>query len=118
MFLAFNAIALPLVFGTEGYEMMKTMISVVALAVHIGLMLSAIRSAGWVSFYDQKLSLFEDLDAEDQDMKSRVLVFSSREFKAKQQERFTSRKIFAPIGLMFVLMWLEESLVRCLSAVF
>jgi len=118
IFMAFNAVALPLMFGTEGYELMKMIFSFAALAVHTGLMLSAIRSASWVNFYDQKLALLEELDRENEQRKSRVLVFSSREFKSKQQERFTSRRVFAPIGLVFVLLWLEESIVRCFGIIF
>ena len=115
MFLVFNTVAIPLVSGAGQSEAAKVAISFIASGIHIALMLSAFRSASWVGFYDLKLTQMEQLDSEDKEQKCRVPVFSSREFKARQSSRFASRRIFAPLGVMFVIFWIEEAVRRLLD---
>lgn len=118
MFLVFNTVAIPLVFGTGQSELVKISVSMTAAGIHTALMLSALRSASWVAFYDLKLTKLELLDAEDETQKTRVSVFSSREFALRQSDRFASRRIFAPVGVMFVIVWVEETIRRLLVLIF
>lgn len=115
MFLVFNTVAIPLVFATGQSEAAKTAISVVAGGIHVALILSAFRSASWISFYDFKLVQMEQLDSEIDAQKIRVSIFSSREFEARQRSRLATRRIFTPVGVIFVVFWVEEAVRRLLT---
>jgi len=109
MFLLFNTVALPLVFGSGQAEIMKAAISAIGTLVHILLLNAVIRANGWIEFLDAKLTQLEQLDQDDQNG-ARVFVFSDPSFAEKRNGLLASRKLFMFIGLGTTILWIEKTI--------
>ena len=102
MFLLFNTVALPLVFGSGQTEIVKFVISGVGVLIHILLLNAVMRANDWIAFFDEKLFQFEQLDQDDQNS-TRVFVFSDPRFSKKRSSLFASRRLFA-----LIVIWTRE----------
>lgn len=109
MFLLFNTVALPLVFGTGQPEVVKFVTSLVGVLIHL-LLLNAVRRAnGWIIFLDKKLIHLEQLDQDDPNG-ARIFVFSDPDFAAMRNRWFASRRIFALISTALVVIWIHRTI--------
>src|SRR3989344_8411660 len=104
MFLLFNTVALPLVFGSGQTEIVKFVISGVGVLIHILLLNAVMRANDWIAFFDEKLFQFEQLDQDDQNS-TRVFVFSDPRFSKKRSSLFASRRLFA-----LIVIWTREAI--------
>ena len=102
MFLLFNTVALPLVFGSGQTEIVKFVISGVGILTHLLLLNAVMRANDWIAFFDEKLFQFEQLDQDDQNS-TRVFVFSDPRFSKKRSSLFASRRLFA-----LIVIWTRE----------
>src|SRR6266404_2734767 len=75
MFLVFNTIALPLIFGVAQPNQVKLIICVVGLGIHMVILQATLRADGWLSYLDSRLAELEQLDGENTNS-IRVKVFS------------------------------------------
>lgn len=111
MFLVFNTIAIPLVLGTGQPEGVKFALSFVGSIGHFALFVAAIRGDGWINHWDGKLAELERLDQEEENASgTRVQVFDNPDFEPRRKRGITSRKVFGPIGIAFLLFWLGQSI--------
>ncbi|OGC86998.1 hypothetical protein A3D70_02050 [Candidatus Adlerbacteria bacterium RIFCSPHIGHO2_02_FULL_54_18] len=109
MYLVFNTIALPLVFGTDAEETAKFVISATGLTVHTLLPIAIWRGERWVRFFCQRMADLEQLDQEEGSQSGpRVQTFGHPDFEALRGSRTASRKLFAPIAIALELAWLAE----------
>ncbi len=111
MFLVFNTIALPLVFGivqTTQPELVRFVISLVGACMHLVLLNATLRADNWIKYLDDRMTELEQLDREDQNG-VRVFVFSHQDFTTMRHSWFASRRLFGIIGLAVAVTWLEES---------
>jgi hypothetical protein len=111
MFLVFNTIALPLVFGvvqTKQPELVRFVISVVGSCMHVVLLNATLRADNWIKYLDQQLVALERLDQEDPNG-VRVLPFSNPDFGEIRHSWFASRRLFGVIGLAVATLWIEEA---------
>lgn len=82
MFVTFNAIALPVAFGTNQPAPVQLLISLVGFVMHIGLYLAGRRTIGWLEYWNEKLAALEELDQEGESTEgARVAVFSQHDFE-------------------------------------
>ncbi len=109
MFLVFNTVVLPIVFGTDQSEAVKLVISIVGVASHVLLLNAVLRANGWTNLIDRTLVQLENLDKESEDG-VRVSFFSSADFQKARKSWFASRLVFGTIGIAVIVLWIEESI--------
>ncbi len=109
MFLLFNTVALPVVFGSGQAEIVKFVISVIGALVHALLLNAVMRASGWIKLLDGKLFLLEQLDQDDQNS-IRVFIFSDPQFSEKRSSLLASRIIFSIIGIGTTVLWIWETI--------
>ena len=107
MFLLFNTVALPLVFGSGQTEIVKFVISGVGILTHLLLLNAVMRANSWIKFLDGKLFQLEQLDQDDQNG-ARVFIFSDPQFSEKRNSLVASRVIFSIIGIGAIVLWIRE----------
>jgi hypothetical protein len=78
-FLAFNALALPIVFGTQQSDSVKLAISIVGFFTHTGLISAVLRSTSLLRYWDVSLARLEALDA-DSEQSTRIQIFNDSTF--------------------------------------
>jgi hypothetical protein len=106
-FLAFNAIAIPLVFGGQQMEGAKSLISAVGFLLHVGLTSAVVRSTELLKYWDESLRKLEQID-EDLESASRVPVFSGADFR-RHQEWVRLQIYILPFG-SGILLWFYATL--------
>jgi hypothetical protein len=116
MFLVFNTVALPLVFGTGQNDIVKLFVSTVGVGMHVLLLMATGRAEMWISYIDTRLSALERLDWDNVNA-VRVRVFSHVDFEAKRAGAFASRKIFGSLGATVMIVWLWQAIHFALIAV-
>ena len=109
MFLVFNTVALPLVFGTTQTEGVQFLISVVAVVIHGILLIATTRADRWIDYLDSRMSELEGLDLEDQSG-IRVAVFNRPEFRTMRHGLFASRRVFGLVGVLIAILWMWQSI--------
>jgi len=109
MFLVFNTVALPLIFGTVQPEQVKLIICVVGLGIHMVILQATLRADGWIQFLDARMINLEQLDDEDPSG-VRVKVFSHPDFAGKRYSWLASRKAFGFFGLAVSAVWVWQSI--------
>lgn len=109
MFLVFNTVALPIVFGTGQNPNVKFLVSLVAVGMHVLMLMATYRAELWIQFIDNRLSTLEKQDW-DSDQGVRVRVFSHTRFEEQRNSAFASRKIFGWLGLAVMLLWVWQAL--------
>jgi hypothetical protein len=110
MFLVFNTIAIPLVMGTGQSAGVKFALSFIGLIGHFAIFVAAVRGDGWIDHWDGKMAELERLDQEEGNvLGSRVRIFDNMDFETRRRRGVTSRRIFGPIGIAFMLFWLGQS---------
>ncbi len=114
MFLVFNTIALPLVFGivqTTQPELLRFVISVVGAWMHVVLLNSTLRADNWIKYLDERMVELEQLDHEDQNLNGvRVHPFSHQDFATIRHSWSASRRLFGIVGLAIAGLWIEEAI--------
>ena len=110
MLLVFNTIAIPIILGTEASTAMKLALSGMGFVGHFALFVAAVRSNGWIRYWDRRMAELERLDQEEGNASgTRVRVFDPPEFNSRRRRGITSRRVLAPIGIFFLLLWLFAS---------
>jgi hypothetical protein len=109
MFLVFNTVALPLVFGTAQSETVKLIISVVAVGIHAILFIATKRADNWIDYMDARMAELERLDAETE-TEIRVFVFNRPQFGSMRNNPLASRKVFGFFGLLLAATWIWQSI--------
>jgi hypothetical protein len=105
-FLVFNAIAIPIVFGSAQQEIVKFIIALVGFFAHVGFSLAAWYLTRLLWLWDQALRNLEQLD-QGTDAAPRVAVFSHPDF-ARHQERRPLIAFLFPFGAG-VALWFAAS---------
>jgi len=108
MCLVFNTMVLPVVIGTDQPEVIKFVISFVGILIHLLLLNAVLRANGWIKLLDRTLIQLELLDRESEEG-ARVSFFSSPDFEETRNSRFSSRIIFGLIGIVVIIVWIEET---------
>ena len=107
MLLGFNAIAIPIIFGATQSGQAKLVVSIVGFAVHLILIVSAIRASGWIDYWDERITDLEKLDSEEGNPNGiRVQVFSREEFSFLKARGRVLNKVFIIAGFIFMLFWI------------
>lgn len=109
MFLVFNTVALPLVFGTTQLDQVKLFVSAVGLGMHGVILQATLRADNWIKFLDERMVELEGFDQEDPNA-VRVKVFSHVDFAGKRHSMFASRRIFGLFGLLVSAIWIWETI--------
>ncbi|RJQ36705.1 hypothetical protein C4552_02315 [Candidatus Parcubacteria bacterium] len=109
MFLVFNTVALPIVFGTGQPEWVKFVISLVGLFVHLLILSATGRANNWIAFFDARLAALEEIDQDGSDS-ARVKIFSDPEFEERRSRALASRRLFSGIGIFVALVWLVRAI--------
>jgi hypothetical protein len=109
MFLVFNTVAFPLVFGTTQPEEVKFFISVVGLCIHAIILQATLRADIWIKFLDARMIELEGLDPDDASG-IRIQVFSHPDFTVKRHSRFASRRSFGIVGLIVATIWVWQTI--------
>ncbi len=107
MFLVFNTVALPLVFGTTQTEGVKFLISMVGMFIHGILLQATLRADNWIKYLDARMIELEALDADDANA-VRVKVFSHPDFATKRHSWLASRRFFGFFGLFVTSVWVWQ----------
>lgn len=108
MFLVFNMIAFPLVFGEGQLDRVKLIISIVGASGHLFLLQATLRADGWIKFLDARMRELERLDEGDPNS-SRVPVFNHRTFSSIRGSWFASRRAFAIGGIIVGGIWVWQT---------
>lgn len=115
IFLVFNTVALPVVLGTGQPTAVKFALSAVGLAIHLVLLVAALRGNAWLTYWDERMAELERVDQEQETMDApRVPVFSDTGFREKRHSRVASRWFFGPFGIIALIFWLEEVVRYCI----
>lgn len=109
MFLVFNTVALPLIFGTTQPDQVKMFVSLVGLGMHVVILQATLRADSWIKYLDERLVEFEQLDGEDPNS-VRVKVFSHPDFDEKRHSWLASRRIFGIFGLLISAIWIWQTI--------
>lgn len=107
MFIVFNTVALPLVFGTGQSSAVKFLIAMVAVGMHVLMLGATYRAELWIKHIDSRLASLEKLDWADQ-QGVRVRVFAHVEFGEQRNSTFASRKVFGWLGVSIMILWLWQ----------
>lgn len=108
MFLAFNIIAVPLVFGSGQTEVSRLVISVVGFIMHLVILGATWRASDWIAYFDGRLAKLEELDRDSADG-MRVMIFTDSDFLRKRASPFASRWLFRVVGVGLAFFWLWQS---------
>lgn len=108
MFLVFNTVALPLVFGTSQSPGVKSLISIVAVGVHIFLLAATLRADRWIDYMDEQMIALESLDSNEANG-IRVFVFNRPAFATMRNSPLASRRIFGFFGILLGGVWIWQS---------
>lgn len=111
MFLAFNIIAVPLVFGMGQTELAKVVISSIGFAMHVVILGATRRASTWIAYFDRRLAKLEELDQESADG-MRVMVFTDSGFLRRRASPVASRWLFGVVGIFLAVGWLVLSLAQ------
>lgn len=109
MFLVFNTVALPLVFGINSPDQVKMFISFVGFGMHGVILQSTLRADSWIKYLDARMIELEQLDQKGAHS-IRVLVFSHADFARKRHSWVASRRTFGLFGLAISVIWVLQSL--------
>lgn len=107
MFIVFNTVAIPLVYGTGQSSAVKFLIAMVAVGMHVLMLGATYRAEMWIKHIDSRLASLEKLDWADQ-QGVRVRVFAHVEFGEQRNSAFASRKIFGLLGTGIMVLWLGQ----------
>ena len=106
LFLAFNAIAIPIVLTTSQSSDAKSLLSLVGILIHYAVLLGAIRANDWMDYLDGKLAELEELDADSEIDRVRILIFSDPDFGHKRQSKWSTRFSFIPLAILAISFWI------------
>lgn len=110
MFLVFNTVALPIVFGTAQPEQVKFLISAVGLGIHVIILQATLRADNWIKYLDERMIELERLDPEKENANNpRVRVFSHPDFDTKRNSWLASRRSFGLAGLIIAGIWIWQT---------
>jgi hypothetical protein len=109
MYLAFNAIGLPLIFNPTLNTSAKFVLSIVGMTITSCLPYTILRGQMWMKFFNNKLAELERLDSEGE-RSPRIKVFSDPQFEAITTRRISSRKLFIPLCILLTGIWIEEAI--------
>lgn len=111
MFLIFNTISLPIGFSLDGRITLSSMqhcvLGVIAIIFHVVMLNGTDRANRWIKFFDSRMADLECLDGEG-DRATRVRVASHHDFQKIRNKRLASRKTFAFLCSMIVLLWILD----------
>src|SRR5580692_1912246 len=105
MYLVFNTVALPVVFGERTETNVRLIVAIAGLVVSTSIPLAVARGERWMRFFNEKMAKLELLDKSDGNG-NRVSVFSDPDFEVIRNSRLAPRRIFGPILVLVSFVWL------------